>query len=81
VDIFNEQVKRSYRDVERIRRRVTPIYGAWLKAAIQFRTSRPANLRQAATARLALEQLSADLHALTGGWFGQYVEFEKGDRP
>jgi hypothetical protein len=79
-DGFRDEVTRSVDRVEQVRRRVGPVYAAWLRAVVRHRTMQPANARQALADRLALAQLHADLAALTGGWFKQFDVLKKGVR-
>lgn len=77
---FNEALKRSYTHTERLRRRTSPIYAAWLQALVKVRTSSPKNIRRALRERLELQRLSADLDALTGGHFSHFRKISQGER-
>jgi hypothetical protein len=76
---FNEELKRSYTETERLRRRTSPIYAAWLHALVKVRTSSPNNIRRALRERLELQRLSADLDALTGGHFSHFRKISQGE--
>ena len=76
---FNEELKRRYRHTERVRRRTSPLYAAWLRALVQVKTSTPKNIRRALRERLELRRLSADLDAMTGGHFSQFSKISEGE--
>ena len=77
---FNQELKRSYSHTERLRRRTSPLYAAWLRALVQVKTSTPKNMRRALRERLELRRLSADLDALTGGHFSQFRKISEGEK-
>ncbi len=76
---FSEEVKRSYLHTERLRRRTSPLYAAWIQALVKVKTSTPNNIRRALRERLELRRLSADLDAITGGHFSQFSKISQGE--
>ncbi len=66
---FTREYDRRRRARERLRESLAPLYNEWLRLRVLASVSASAEGRQAVRERLILEQLEADLYAITGGWF------------